>query len=121
MARPLAVWLSLIGTDLPNTERGMIAWIGPRGVVAVAVSKLFGTRLVEAGIADGALLAPLAFAVVAATVVLHGFSIGPLARALGLTSTRPPGVLIVGASRWTTTLNKTLANKNIPILITDTV
>ena len=121
VARPLAVWLSLIGTDLPNAERGMIAWIGPRGVVAVAVSGLFGTRLVEAGIADGALLAPLAFAVVAATVVLHGFSIGPLARALGLTSTRPPGVLIVGASRWTTALGEALAGADIPVLVADTV
>ena len=80
LARPLAVMLSLIGTELPVGERTVIGWIGPRGVVAVAVSGLFGARLVDMGIADGAALAPLAFALVTATVIIHGFSMGPVAR-----------------------------------------
>ncbi|MEO1422267.1 MAG: sodium:proton antiporter [Pseudomonadota bacterium] len=84
VARPLTVLLSFVGTDLPRNERILVAWIGPRGVVLVAVAGLFGTRLEELGIADGPLLAPLSFALVAATVVLHGFSIAPLGRALGL-------------------------------------
>ena len=119
VARPLAVMLSLIGTGLPMPEKAMIAWIGPRGVVAVAVSGLFGARLVEKGVADGAMLAPLAFAVVTVTVILHGFSIGPLARVLGLTSTRPPGVVIVGASRWSLALGEALASAGLPVLVAD--
>ena len=121
IARPLAVMLSLFGTDLPTQEKAMVAWIGPRGVVAVAVSGLFGARLTEAGIEDGALLAPLAFAVVAATVVLHGFSMAPLARRLGLTSTKPPGVVIVGASPWATALGETLVKADVPVLVADDV
>lgn len=119
VARPLAVMLSLIGTELSLAEKGIIAWIGPRGVVAVAVSGLFGTRLVELGIEDGAMLAPLAFAIVAATVVAHGFSIGPLARLWGLTSKSPPGVLLVGSSDWTIALGKELDAAGIPVLLTD--
>lgn len=119
VARPLAVMLSLIGTDLTLAEKGIVAWIGPRGVVAVAVSGLFGTRLLELGIEDGAMLAPLAFAIVAATVVAHGFSISPLARLWGLTSKQPPGVLLVGSSDWTIALGKELDEAGIPVLITD--
>ncbi len=119
VARPLAVWLALIGTDLTNAEKGIIAWIGPRGVVAVAVSGLFGARLVDLGIEDAAMLAPLAFAIVAATVLAHGFSIGPLSKAWGLTSTSAPGVMIVGSSEWTIDLGRELKEVGIPVLICD--
>lgn len=117
IARPVAVLLSLVGTDLSRAERGIIAWIGPRGVVAVAVAGLFGTRLQELHIEDGALLAPLAFVLVAATVVLHGFSMAPLARAWGLTSKEPPGVMIVGGTRFATDLAGQLNAAGVPAMI----
>ena len=119
VARPAAVMLALVGTGLPLKERALVAWIGPRGIVAVAVSGLFGARLVELGVEDGALLAPLAFAIVAVTVVLHGFSLAPLARAWGLTSRQPPGVLLIGASRWSVALGETLKGADIPVLVAD--
>ncbi|QHQ35304.1 cation:proton antiporter [Algicella marina] len=119
VARPLAVWLSLSGTGLSREEKVITAWIGPRGVVAVAVAGLFGTRLEQLGIADGAQLAPLAFVLVTATVILHGFSIVPLSRLLGLTSTEKPGVLIVGSSPWAVQLGEALKAAEIPSLIAD--
>lgn len=119
VARPVTVLISLIGTGLTWQEKTIIAWIGPRGVVAVAVSGLFGARLVELGIEDGALLAPLAFVLVTATVVLHGFSMKPLAEKLGLTSTEPPGVLIAGASDWSAGLADELKKAGFPVLVAD--
>lgn len=119
VARPLAVLISFIGIDIPFREKLTVAWIGPRGVVAVAVSGLFGTRLVEVGVEDGIMLAPLAFALVAATVVAHGFSIKPVSRMFGLTSKAPSGVLLVGASDWVVQLAKTLRDAEIPVLIAD--
>ncbi|HER34097.1 MAG TPA: sodium:proton antiporter, partial [Halothiobacillaceae bacterium] len=47
VAQPLKVWLSTIGSDLNWREKVMIAWIGPRGIVAAAVSGLFAIKLVE--------------------------------------------------------------------------
>ena len=120
LARPISVLVSLIGTDLSREERLMIGWIGPRGVVAVAVAGLFGARLAEIGVEDGAALAPLAFALVAATVVIHGFSMAPLARLLGLTSTQPPGVMLIGASQWATALGVALKEAGLPVLMIDT-
>ena len=119
IARPATVLLALLGTDLPWRERVLIALTGPRGVVLVAVAGLFGQRLVEAGIADGALIGPLAFTLVAATVVLHGFTLTPIARWLGLAGGEAPGVLLVGGSRLSTALAEALSKAEVPVLITD--
>lgn len=119
VARPLAVSLSLLGTGGGWPEKALVAWVGPRGVVAVAVSGLFGARLVENGVADGALLAPLAFAVVAVTVIVHGFSLRPVARWLGLTSKEPPGVIILGGAGWTADLADALNRGGVPVAVSD--
>ncbi|MDD8024337.1 MAG: sodium:proton antiporter [Paracoccaceae bacterium] len=119
LARPATVVIALLGTALPWRERAFIALTGPRGVVLVAVAGLFGQRLAEAGITDGARIGPLAFLLVLATVVLHGFTLAPLARRFGLAGTEAPGLLIVGGSRFTTQLAETLVKAEVPVLITD--
>ncbi|MBU3028808.1 cation:proton antiporter [Paracoccus marinaquae] len=119
VARPLTVLISLIGTNLPMRERLLIALTGPRGVVLVAVSGVFAERLVGEGIADGGLIAPLAFVLVLVTVVLHGFTLAPLARRLGLTSGDRPGLLIVGGSIFATGLAKALEKADVNVLVTD--
>ncbi|MEM7668451.1 MAG: sodium:proton antiporter, partial [Pseudomonadota bacterium] len=119
LARPIAVLLSLVGTALPMREQILVAWVAPRGVVAVAVSGFFGERLVELGFADGALLGPLAFALVAVTVVVHGFSLGTTARILGLTSTEPPGVLILGGNDVAMGLARILRDNEVPVLVAE--
>lgn len=119
LARPLTVLISLIGTGLPWREKLLIALTGPRGVVLVAVAGLFGERLAAMGIEDGALVAPLAFALVAVTVVLHGFTLKPLAQALGLAGADTPGVLLVGGSTWSTALAEALHKAGVQVLLAD--
>ena len=119
VVRPLTVFASNIGAGLPWRERLLIGWIAPRGIVAVAVSSFFGAALAAEGYADGDKMIPLAFAMVFATVVLHGFSIGPLAKALGLAATDRPGVLIVGATPWSAAFAAKLKDMDIPVLIAD--
>ena len=119
LARPLTVLISLLGTDLPWQERALIAFTGPRGVVLVAVAGLFGERLAALGVTDGALVAPLAFALVAVTVVLHGFTLTPVARLLGLAGAATPGVLLVGGSRFSSALAECLDKAGLPVLIAD--
>lgn len=119
VVRPVAVMTSMFASDARWNERALLAWIAPRGIVAVAVSEFFAGKLVEAGYEDGALLVPLAFAIVFATVVLHGFSIAPLAKALGLAHKGRPGVLIVGASPFSAALAKKLKEMGETVLIAD--
>ncbi len=121
VVRPLSVWLATPGAGLTWRERLLVGWIAPRGIVAVAVSGLFAAKLSALGHADAALLVPLAFAVVFATVVAHGFSIAPLARGLGLVATTRPGVLIVGATPWSVALAGQLAALEVPVTVADRV
>ena len=119
VVRPAAILLATLGTELSLRERLLIGWIAPRGVVAVAVSGLFAGTLVQIGIEDGARLAPLAFLVVLVTVILHGFSLKPLANLLGITSDEPDGFLLVGANRFTLALAEKLKASGLPLLIVD--
>ncbi len=119
LVRPAAIGLATWGARMTWRERLLVGWIGPRGVVAAAVAGLAAQQLTSAGYPDGRLILPLVFCVIAATVVLHGLTLGPLARRLGLASGAPPGVLIVGASPWTVALASTLREQGVPCLITD--
>jgi NhaP-type Na+/H+ or K+/H+ antiporter len=118
--RPAAIVLATVGTGLTWQERLLTAWIAPRGIVAVAVASLFGSLLATSGIADGDKMVAFAFAVVVATIVLHGFTLAPLARLLDLRTSEKPGILIVGGSRWATALASRLKDMDVPVTVSDT-
>jgi NhaP-type Na+/H+ or K+/H+ antiporter len=117
--RPLAIFVATIGSGATWQERLLTGWIAPRGIVAVAVSGLFGTALADIGIADGNRMVAVTFAVVVATIVLHGFTLSPLAALLGLKSAARPGVLLVGGSGWATSLARKLTEMDVPVMIAD--
>ncbi len=124
VVRPLSVWISTAGT-LSRKEAILLGWIAPRGIVAVAVSGLFGSLLVDLSregrffFSGADQITPLAFAMVFTTVVLHGFTIGPLSRALGLARKEKPGVLVVGANAWSVEFAKALEASGIDVIIAD--
>jgi hypothetical protein len=87
-------------------------------VTVLLVSGVF-VALTDQGIPDGGRLVPLTFAVVIATVLLHGFTLAPLARLLELGATGPQGVLIVGGSPWATAFAEQLDAMALPVTIVD--
>ena len=119
LVRPITVLLSLLGTSIPWNERFFIAWIAPRGIVLVAICGLFALRLEDLGIVGGQLLIGLSFAVVVATVIAHGFTIGIVARLLGVKGTSRPGLLIVGSTPWTIALAREMQALKTPVMIVD--
>lgn len=125
VVRPLSIWISTYGT-LTRNEALLLGWIAPRGIVAVAVSGLFGQLLVDLNrnssfdIYGAEQITPLAFAMVFTTVVLHGFTIAPLARFLGLARKEKPGVLMIGATPWSIDLAKTLKDSGVDSIVADT-
>ena len=126
VVRPLSVWIATFGT-LKRNEALLLGWIAPRGVVAVAVSSLFATLLYDLGrqgdskfyFSGAEQITPLAFAMVFTTVVLHGFTIGPLARRLGLARKERPGVLLVGVNPWSIDFARTLKDVGIEPILAD--
>ena len=121
LVRPAAVLISTIQAELTWRERLLVAWIAPRGIVAAATAGAFAPRLVASGYADAELLVPLTFAVIFVTMIAHGFSIGWLARRLGLASASREGIIIIGASAWTTEFARNLQELGLPVLLVDTV
>ncbi len=108
LARPLKIAVATAGSKLNWRERTLLAWIGPRGIVAAAISAVFGLRLEQAGFADAVYLVPLSFMVIIGTVLLQGATSAPLARLLDVAEPEPKGFLIVGANRLAREIAKQL-------------
>ncbi|MDT8319007.1 MAG: sodium:proton antiporter [Xanthomonadales bacterium] len=119
--RPLAVALATIRAGMEKSDRLLLGWIAPRGIVAAATASLFGPAMVAAGYTDARILLPLVFAIIIVTVLLHGLSLGPLGRKLGLAAEDDNGVLLVGASPWSLALAKVLKDLGVEVLMVDGV
>lgn len=119
LVRPLSIYLSTLFCDIDQRERLLLGWIAPRGIVAAAVAGLFGAQLIEKGYEGAELLLPLVFALIVATVVLHGLSIAWLGRRLDLAAPPRDGVLLVGCAPWSIALAAELDRASIPVLLVD--
>ena len=118
--RPLAVAVSAARSPLSWKERAFIAWMAPRGIVAAAVSAIFGLSLTELGIPDAEKLAPLTFLVIIGMVTLYGLTAAPVARLLGVALPSAQGILIVGAHAWGRALGRALAAAGLRVFLVDT-
>ncbi|MCJ8519577.1 potassium/proton antiporter [Pseudorhizobium tarimense] len=80
VARPLAVWLSLLPFQMTQQETGFVAWVGLRGAVSIllAIMPMIG------GLENGLLYFNTAFIVVLVSLLLQGWTIKPMAQKLGL-------------------------------------
>jgi len=117
VVRPVDVAISTWGTDYDARERAFMAWLGPRGIVAFAVSSLFAADLARHDMtAEGIQLRAMVFLVIAMTVVLQGGTAGPVARALGVKMPTNDGFLIVGANEVARLLARTLREASGPDL-----
>lgn len=77
IVRPLAIWLSLIGTDASNTTRLFFGWFGPRGL-ATALFALLVVPKIEHELAEPVLM--LAVNTVWISALLHGLTANPGAK-----------------------------------------
>ncbi|ATB26764.1 cation:proton antiporter [Melittangium boletus] len=120
VARPLAVWASTQGSKLSWRERGFIAWLGPRGIVAAAVASLFATRLESHGLEGGPALRALVFLVIAVTVVVQGLSGGWVAGLLGVRRSAPGGYVLLGANGLARLVARALKAADQNVTLVDT-
>jgi NhaP-type Na+/H+ or K+/H+ antiporter len=120
VARPIAVWLAAIKTDLTWQEKTFLGWVAPRGIVAAAVSALFAFKLEEAGHVDAGVLVPMVFLVIVVTVIVQSVSASPLAHLLKVKEPDDNGFLFIGANAVARSLAKTLISKGVPVILSDT-
>ncbi|MHB1537054.1 MAG: cation:proton antiporter [Solirubrobacteraceae bacterium] len=68
VARPLAVWLALIGTRTDSATRLFMGWFGPRGVATMT----FSLVVLDQAVSGGARIFDIAALVVFCSIVIHG-------------------------------------------------
>ena len=74
--RPLAVWLSTIGTGIPFWRRMLIGWLGIRGIGSINYIAYAWVHGMSGPQADT--MVDMALTLVAASVVIHGVTVTPL-------------------------------------------
>ncbi|MBX5226803.1 potassium/proton antiporter [Rhizobium sp. NLR9b] len=80
VARPLAIWLSLLPFDYTQQEIGFVAWVGLRG----AVSILLAIMPILGRLENGQIFFNTAFIIVLVSLLVQGWTIKPVAKKLGL-------------------------------------
>ncbi len=80
VARPIAVWLTLLPFDFQRSESAFVAWVGLRGAVSIllAIVPLIG------GLASGPTMFNVAFIIVLVSLLVQGWTINSMARRLNL-------------------------------------
>ena len=118
--RPIGVFLSTYGSSLKTNEKLFISWVGPRGIVAAGIASLFGTKLVEQGVAGAEYITPLVFAVVLITVLLNAATARMFARIVGVFLTTSDAIVIVGASKPSRLIGSYLKRNDRDVVLIDT-
>ncbi len=120
IARPIGVWLSSLGSSLTRSEKLMISWIAPRGIVAAAVSSLFVIRLENQALQGTELLVPLVFTIIIGTVLIQSLGAKPIGHLLGVCEPQPNGVLIAGGNDVALAIGKSLSDNGFSVMIANT-
>ena len=89
--RMVPVFLSLMGAGFRRDTIAFIAWFGPRGLASVVFTLMAVEELTEAGLASDALVEAVTWTILL-SIVAHGLSAGPLAKAYGERVARSPGI-----------------------------
>jgi len=118
LARPAMVFVSTWRSGLKWQEKVLISWIGPRGIVAAAVSSLFALKLEAIGYQQAELLPALTFLVIIVTVLLQSLTSRRLAKDLGIAEDDARGVLLVGANPLAVAIGKALREKGFRVTLT---
>ncbi len=116
IGRPLAVYLSTVGSGLSFVERAYLVCMSPRGIVAAAVSALFALELEEAGQPVPALV-PVTFIVIVITVIYSSVAARVGAKRFRVARPDPRGVAFIGGPPWALDLAGWLTDHEIPALV----
>lgn len=120
VARPIAVWLSTIGSGMQRNDRQFLAWMAPRGIVAASVATVFSQTLIDEGAGEVPELVPVVFATVIVTVALYGLTATWVARRTRVAKIQPNGIALVSNHRFAIDLADELASHEIPVLVIST-
>lgn len=119
IARPLAVFVSAHNSVLTLNEKLMISWIGPRGIVAAAISSLFAIKLQNYQVEGYDKLVPLVFLIIIGTVLIQGLGAKLVGTLLGVREPINNGVLIIGSNPVALAVAESLNKEGFEVVVAD--
>jgi len=119
VARPLSVLASTLYSDLSWKEILFMSFMAPRGIIAAAISALFGLLLAGIDYEHAHIFAPMTFTVIAGTVIFYSVLTPILAKRLGISSIPDQGILIIGANRLARRIGGALTKENYKVQLID--
>jgi NhaP-type Na+/H+ or K+/H+ antiporter len=79
VVRMLPMFVALTGSGESTTSKLFFGWFGPRGLASI----VFAIIVVDRGVENGGFLAMVVVFTVTLSIITHGFTANPMARALG--------------------------------------
>ncbi len=113
------VLLSTHGADFSIRERLFIGWLGPRGIVALAIASVAGMKLADAGVENARAVELLVFLLISTTVLVQGLGARRLAIKLGITTGGDRNLIILGINRITLALAREWQQNQNDVLFID--
>jgi NhaP-type Na+/H+ or K+/H+ antiporter len=120
VVRPLAVFLSTLGSGVSRRELAFLSVMAPRGIVAAAVASVFALRLQAEGYEQAGVLVPLTFLVIVGTVLFCSLVAPRAAHRWGVADPHPQGILLVGAHAWGRAIAEVVQKQGFRVLLVDT-
>lgn len=126
VVRPLAVLVATWRSNLAWSERGYLALLAPKGIVAAALASFAGAELGEAGATIDTVnrtqlgLGDTALAVITVCVLFYGLTSGPLAALLRVKEPKRTRLLIIGAGPFARALAHAAYDVGIDVSVVDT-
>ena len=118
VARPLAAYLSTIRSAVSARDRGFIASVAPRGIVAASTVSFYAITLANKGMAADEIV-PITFAVIIGAGIVYGFGSPAMAKLLKVGQGTPKGVAFFMPHRAAHPLADELAKARVPVMVVD--
>ena len=110
VARPVAVFTSLMFSKTRKRERLFLSWVGLRGAVPI----VFATYPLIAGLEKADVIFNLVFFISVTSVLLQGTTLPWFAKKLGAIETQPKKVIVEEIQSVTETIQKELVQIKLP-------
>jgi hypothetical protein len=117
--RPIVAFIVTIGSNFNWREKLFVGLVAPRGIIAASVAGYFGLVLLREKNLEGFALEALVFIIIAGTVTWAGLFARPLAWALKIGRSNPPGILLISAGTFARELGKLLKAEEVPVKLVD--
>ncbi|MFD9079745.1 cation:proton antiporter [Streptomyces erythrochromogenes] len=115
--RPLIAFMSTRKSGLGRGERGFLAWMAPRGIVAASTASAFSATLSDKGLPGASKILPVTFLVIVGTVLLYALTAAAMARRLGVVRPSRTRPLLVGGDGWVVDMGKALRSAGLDVLM----